>query len=84
MYNILSRAPNSLYKRSSNVSEFFGHYHPYIPKEAEEYRQETDEVAETVMSGPMKTDERLLISHYVPIKVIAINFSVSCYSNCNI
>ena len=77
----MSHAPNSLYKRSSNTSEFFGHYHPYIPKEAKEYRHETDQVAETVMSGPMKTDERLLINHYVPIKVIVIilNSAVNCY-----
>ena len=69
LYNILSHVPNNLYKRTANVSEFFGEYAPYAPKLAAEYRTDMEEVVETAMHGPLDYSGKFMANKFVPIQV---------------
>lgn len=70
LYNILSHPPNSLYKRTANVSEFFGEYSPYAPKLAAEYRTDMDQVVDTAMHGPLNYKGKFTANKFVPIEVL--------------
>lgn len=69
LYNILSHVPNTLYKRTANVSHFFGEYAPYAPKRAAEYRTDMDEMMETAVHGPLNYTEKFKVKNFVPITV---------------
>lgn len=65
----MSHIPNNLYKRTANVSEFFGGYAPYAPKLAAEYRTDMDEVVYTARHGPLNYTDKFTIKKFVPIEV---------------
>lgn len=69
LYNILSHVPNSLYKRTANVSDFFGDYAPYAPKLASEYRNDMEQVVDTALHGPLNYTEKFVVNKFVPITV---------------
>lgn len=69
LYNILSHVPNNLYKRTANVSDFFGDYAPYAPKLAAEYRTDMDQVVDTAMHGPLNYKGKFSMNKFVPIEV---------------
>ena len=69
LYNILSHIPNNLYKRTANVSDFFGDYAPYAPKLAAEYRTDMDQVVDTAIHGPLNYTENFSMNKFKVIRV---------------
>lgn len=65
----MSHVPNNLYKRTANVSDFFGEYAPYAPKLASEYRSDMEQVVDNVLHGPLNYTDKFLVSKFVPIQV---------------
>jgi len=65
----LSHAPNNLYKRTANNSEFFGDYTPYAPKKAAEYRTDMDVMVDNAMHGPLDVQEKFNPKRFTPISV---------------
>ena len=69
LYNILSHAPNTLYKRTANASEFFGEYAPYAPKKAAEYRTDMDSMVDQAMHGPLDVHGKFIAKQFEAIQV---------------